>query len=117
MAGVAPESTLDRTFRALADPTRRAILAQLRAGPASVTALAAPFSISFAAVSKHLRVLEDAGLVSRENRGRERRCHLQAQPLRAAAAFAADYRAFWNARLDALETFLADDAQSGPTDD
>ena len=103
---------LDRTFRALADPTRRSILERLRTGPASVTTLAEPFPMSFAAVSKHLRVLEEAGLVRREARGRERRCHLRAAPLRAAAAFAADYREFWEPRLDALEVFLSRDERT-----
>ncbi len=98
---------LDRTFHALADPTRRAILARLRAGPVTVSALAEPFPISLAAVSKHVGVLERAGLLEREARGRERVCHLQAEPLREAAAFTFDYRALWESRLDALEALLA----------
>jgi len=100
---------LDRTFAALADPTRRALLGALRTGDCSVGELAAPFPISFAAVSKHLQVLERAGLVEREVRGREHRLSLCAAPLREAAAFAASYRAFWDERLDALESFLAGD--------
>jgi DNA-binding transcriptional ArsR family regulator len=83
---------LDRVFSALADPTRREILARLRAGDASVGEVAAPFEMSLAAVSKHLDVLERAGLVHREARGRERRCHLDARPLRDAADWADAYR-------------------------
>ena len=97
---------LDRVFAAVADPTRRAILGRLRAGDASVGEIAAPFPMSLAAVSKHLDVLERAGLVRRESRGRERRCHLQAEPLRAAADWADTYRDFWGQRLDALEDVL-----------
>jgi DNA-binding transcriptional ArsR family regulator len=100
------EHHLDRTFQALADPTRRAILARLRKGAATVSDLAEPFPISLAAVSKHLGVLERAGLVHREARGRERRCHLRAAPLREAAQFTAAYRRFWEGRLDALEALL-----------
>ncbi len=98
---------LSRTFAALADPTRRAILARLRAGPLNVTAIAAPFSISLAAVSKHLQVLERADLVRREVHGRERRCSLSAAPLSEAAAWTTAYREFWETRLDALEGLLA----------
>ena len=97
---------LDRTFAALADPTRRAILTRLREGPSSIGELAAPFAISFAAVSKHVRVLERAGLLARQIRGREHTCHLRAEPLRAATAWTGDYRRFWEARLDALEELL-----------
>ena len=100
------ETGLDRTFAALSDPTRRALLDRLREGESSVGALAEPFPISLAAVSKHLRVLERAGLVEREVRGREHRLRLRAAPLRAAAAFAASYREFWDERLDALEAFV-----------
>lgn len=104
------EYKLDRTFSALADPTRRAILARLQQGPSSVSELAAPFSMSLAAVSKHVGVLERAGLLHREVCGRERRCHLRAAPLREAAAFTVDYRRFWEERLDALEAYLEEDA-------
>ena len=100
------ESATDRTFRALADPTRRAIVARLSRGEATLGELADPFEISLAAVSKHLRVLERAGLVEREVRGREHRLRLRAAPLREAAAFADSYRAFWEERLDALESFV-----------
>lgn len=100
---------LDEVFAALSDPTRRAILARLRGRDASVSELAEPFAISLAGVSKHLDVLERAGLVHRIARGRERRCHLDPRPLRAVAAFAADYRRFWEGRLDALEALLAEE--------
>lgn len=99
-------AALDRTFAALADPTRRALLARLRAGDATVSELAAPFPVSFAAVSKHLGVLERAGLVSREVVGREHRLALVAAPLREAAAWTGDYRRFWEERLDALDAYV-----------
>jgi len=93
-------------FAALSDPTRRALLTRLRAGAQSVTSLAEPFDMSLAAVSKHLQVLERAGLVRRETSGRERLCHLRTEPLRAVARWAA-YVASWEARLDALAAHLA----------
>ncbi|MDH3685829.1 MAG: metalloregulator ArsR/SmtB family transcription factor [Myxococcales bacterium] len=97
---------LDETFAALADPTRREILARLRRGSANVGELAEPFDMSLAAVSKHLGVLERAGLIHREAHGRERRCHLRARPLRAASAWTEAYRSFWDERLDALDSHL-----------
>jgi len=102
-----PDSQLDEVFGALSDPTRRAILARLSKGDALVTELAAPFEISLAAVSKHVRVLERAGLVHRTVMGREHRCALSPRPLRAAANWVEHYRAFWETRLDALEQFIA----------
>jgi DNA-binding transcriptional ArsR family regulator len=100
-------ASLDATFGALADPTRRAILAKLALSPeASVGELARPFSISLPAVSRHLRVLEEAGLVSREKDGRVHRCRLLAEPMRAAAGWIEQYREFWEARLDALQRYL-----------
>lgn len=95
-------SVLDQTFAALADPTRRAILAQLRSGPATVSQVALPIEMSLYGVSKHVRVLERAGLLRREVRGREHHLHLCADNLEQAAAFTERYRAFWEARLDAL---------------
>lgn len=95
-------SVLDQTFGALADPTRRAILARLRTGPATVSQVAAPFDMSLNGTSKHVRVLERAGLVRREVHGRKHYLHLQAAPLEQAAAYAERYRTFWEARLDAL---------------
>jgi DNA-binding transcriptional ArsR family regulator len=100
------DPTLDRTFAALSDPTRRALLSHLREGAATVTELAAPFDISLAAVSKHLRVLEDAGLLHREVKGREHHCSLDAAPLAAATDFTAQYVQFWEDRLDSLEAYL-----------
>ena len=97
---------LNEVFGALADPTRRAILARLSKGDARVTEIAEPFEISLAAVSKHLRVLERAGLVHRTVVGREHRCALSPRPLRAAADWVEHYRAFWETRLDALEQFI-----------
>lgn len=102
-----PEAQLDKVFSALADPTRRAILGRLRGGDASVGEIAEPFDMSLAAVSKHLDVLERAGLLSREARGRERRCHLDARPLRAATGWTSDYARFWEERLDALARHLS----------
>lgn len=100
------EPGLDRTFAALADPTRRAILERLREGPSTVGVVAEPFEVSLNAVSKHVRVLEEAGLVRREVRGREHHLHLDASPLRSAVAWTTRYRAFWERRLDALERHL-----------
>jgi DNA-binding transcriptional ArsR family regulator len=100
------EASIDRVFAALADPTRRALLARLRHGPKSVGALATPFDLTLAGVSKHLQALERAGLVRREVRGRERHCHLRAEPLRAVARWA-EALAAWEARLDGLEAHLA----------
>ena len=96
---------LDATFAALADPTRRAILARLAAGDASVAELAKPFAMSQPAISKHLRVLERAGLVSHTTRAQQRPRHLEAQPLAEATAYLERYREFWEQsflRLDEL---------------
>jgi DNA-binding transcriptional ArsR family regulator len=100
-------SVLDATFAALADPTRRAILARLVQGEATVTELAAPFAMSQPAVSKHLRVLEDAGLVSRRRDAQRRPCRLEAAPLKTATDWLADYRAFWEESYQRLDTVLA----------
>jgi DNA-binding transcriptional ArsR family regulator len=97
---------LDRTFAALADPTRRAILSRLARGEATVGQLARPFDVSRPAVSKHLRVLERAGLVRRERAGRYRRCALEAGPMREAAEWVERYRKFWDGQLDALSRYL-----------
>jgi len=94
---------LSRTFGALADPTRRALLARLAKGSASVGELAEPFTMTFAAVSKHLRVLEDAGLVRRGRDAQYRPAALDARPLRAAADWIGDYRRFWTDGFDALD--------------
>jgi DNA-binding transcriptional ArsR family regulator len=99
---------LDRTFAALSDPTRRAILARLAQGEASVTELASPFDVSLPAVSKHLRVLEQAGLMRRKKEGRIHHCRLVAGPLQDAAEWLAFYERFWEGKLDALADYLAD---------
>ena len=97
---------LSTTFAALADPTRRAILARLMAGEASVGELAAPFDISMPAVSKHLRVLEQAGLVVRRRDAQRRPCRLRAAPLEEVAAWTERYRRLWEGRLDRLDAYL-----------
>jgi DNA-binding transcriptional ArsR family regulator len=99
---------LSTTLFALADPTRRAILALLAAGDASVTELAAPFDMSLAAVSKHVKVLENAGLVSRSKDAQWRPCHLEAQPLAAVSEWLDGYRRFWDRSLDRLSEYLAE---------
>ena len=101
-----PNSTLNRTFAALSDPTRRAIVARLAAGEASVTEIAEPFAMSLPAVSKHLRVLEEAGLLARRKEGRVHRIRLVAKPLREASEWISVYRDFWEGRLDALAEYL-----------
>ncbi len=101
---------LSATFSALADPTRRAILARLAEGVATVNELAEPFDISLPAVSRHLKVLEQARLITREREAQWRRCRLAPEPLRDAAEWVERYRAFWDSRFDALEKFLARDA-------
>ena len=103
---------LDRTFHALADSTRRAMLRRLADGEQSIGELAAPFTMSFAAASKHVRVLENARLVRRRVEGRTHICHLEAAPLAAAGDWLRFYERFWNQQLDALEAVLreADDA-------
>jgi DNA-binding transcriptional ArsR family regulator len=97
---------LDRTFGALADGTRRAILARLAQGDATVGELARPFRVSRPAISKHLRVLEGAGLVRRGREGRISRCALDAGGMREAAEWVEGYRAFWEGRLDALSRYI-----------
>ena len=97
---------LDRTFGALADPTRRAILARLAKGEASVTELAEPFEMSLPAVSKHLKVLEHAGLVSRGRERQWRPARLRVTPLKEVAAWTDRYRRFWDERYDRLDEYL-----------
>jgi len=97
---------LSSTFAALADPTRRAILARLALGETSVTDLAKPFEMSMPAVSKHLKVLERAGLISRGREAQWRPCRLDAGPLQDAASWIEDYRRFWSGHVDALERYL-----------
>lgn len=97
---------LSDLFAALADPTRRAILARLATGEASVKELAAPFDISAPAVTKHLKVLERAGLITRGRSAQLRPCRLAAAPLRDVAEWVEHYRRFWDERLDRLEEYL-----------
>jgi DNA-binding transcriptional ArsR family regulator len=97
---------LSTTFAALADPTRRAILARLASGECSVTELAEPFEMSMPAVSKHLRVLERAGLIARGREAQWRPCRLEAGPLKEVAEWTERYRAIWEQRFDSLETYL-----------
>ena len=97
---------LDTTFAALADPTRRAILARLASGEASVTELAEPFTMSLPAISKHLKVLERAGLIARGREAQWRPCRLDAGPLKQAADWLEHYRRFWDQSLDRLEDYL-----------
>jgi DNA-binding transcriptional ArsR family regulator len=103
------EFKLNQIYGALADPTRRAILASLARGDATVGDLAGRFPISFNGVSKHVKVLERAGLVRRRVDGREHRLRLNARPLRRAARWLAHYQSFWTDRLDALEAHLTKD--------
>ena len=97
---------LSRTFSALADPTRRAILARLASGETSVLELAEPFDISLPAVSKHLKVLERAGLIERGREAQWRPCRLQASPLKGVANWVEFYRRHWEERLDRLDSYL-----------
>ena len=99
---------LSATFAALSDPTRRAILARLAAGERSVTELAEPFDMSLPAVSKHLRVLERAGLIVRLRDAQWRPCRIDAAPLRQVADWAEHYRPLWAGRLDRLDTYLTE---------
>lgn len=110
------QASLDDLFRALADPTRRAMLRDLAAGPRTVGELAAPFDISLAGASKHIQVLERAGLLRREVSGRVHTCRLDAGPLHTGAEWLRHYERFWTGRLDALEALLAaDDAAAAAT--
>lgn len=101
-----PSAVLDTTFAALADPTRRAILAQLARGEATVGELAHPFAISLPAVSRHLKVLEQATLITRRRDGQHLRCRLNAAPLATASAWLEFYRNFWSESLDRLAAHL-----------
>jgi DNA-binding transcriptional ArsR family regulator len=101
-----PTDPLSTTFAALADPTRRAILARLVIGECSVTELAKPFEMSLPAVSKHLQVLQRAGLITRGREAQWRPCRLEARPLKDVAEWAERYRAVWEQRIDRLDTYL-----------
>ena len=99
---------LDLTFAALSDPTRRAILGRLAKGEASVTQLAAPFDLSLPAISKHLRVLQKAGLISQGREAQWRPCRLEAKPLKQAADWIEHYREYWEESFDKLDSYLHD---------
>ena len=101
-----PSDQLSTTFAALADPTRRAIMARLLSGERSVSELAEPFDMSLPAVSKHLRVLERAGLIARRRDAQWRRCHIEAGPLKEVADWTERYRHIWEERLDRLDKYL-----------
>ncbi|WJH40372.1 metalloregulator ArsR/SmtB family transcription factor [Aliirhizobium terrae] len=102
-----PLDPLSQTMFALADPTRRAILARLSTGEATVNELAAPFDMSLPAVSKHLKVLERANLITRSRTAQWRPCRLEPEPLKAVDGWLGDYRKLWEHRLDRLENYLA----------
>jgi DNA-binding transcriptional ArsR family regulator len=105
---------LSATLSALADPTRRAILARLAQGDASVNEIAAPFAISQPAISKHLKVLEQAGLISRGRNAQLRPCHLEPAPLRDLAGWLDSYRRFWDQSFDRLDAYLKDLQKGSP---
>ncbi|MBD0322769.1 MAG: winged helix-turn-helix transcriptional regulator [Aldersonia sp.] len=105
---------LSTTFAALADPTRRAILARLADGEATVTELAEPFAMSLPAVSKHLKVLERAGLISRGREAQWRPCRLEAEPLGTATDWLERYRQYWDDKFDILDDHLREIQQKGP---
>jgi DNA-binding transcriptional ArsR family regulator len=106
---VNPRAELDLTFGALADPTRRSIVATLAREPRTISALAEPLPMSLVAVSKHVAVLERAGLVTRVRTGRAQLCHLRPAPLADATGWLDHYRRFWTDRIDALEQYLEDE--------
>ncbi|WP_241072043.1 ArsR/SmtB family transcription factor [Achromobacter xylosoxidans] len=108
------DAQLDRVFSALADATRRRVLADLEPGPASVGTLARPHAMSLPAFMKHLRVLEDAGLIARAKDGRVVRCTLSAGPMRSASDWLARYEKFWNGQLDSLARYLYHEEETHP---
>ena len=109
-----PTDRLSTTFAALADPTRRAILARLSTGEATVTELAAPFDMSMPAISKHLKVLERAGLIERGREAQWRPCRLQAEPLKEVESWVEQYRSHWEESLDRLGEYLKELQKRSP---
>jgi DNA-binding transcriptional ArsR family regulator len=107
---LSPDDRLDLIFQALANRTRRALLKRVSFGPARVTDLAAPFGMSLPAISKHLGILERAGLINRSVKGREHSCALGAEPMATAAEWLSAYRQFWEANLDSLARFVEGEA-------
>ena len=105
------QPTLDTVFSALSDATRRAIIARLSGGEATLSDLADPFDMSLTAVSKHVRVLSDAGIVELEKRGRTRHCRLTAENMKQAADWLSDYSAFWTAQFDSLGAYLQEEKE------
>lgn len=107
-------ASLDETFSALSDPTRRAILARLASGESSVSELAEPFDISLPAISRHLKVLERAGLITRGRDAQWRPCRLEVAPLKEAAGWIEHYRRFWDKSFDRMDAYLTDLQQGDP---
>ena len=107
MVEYSPSPELDRVFSALADPTRRAILQALTRRPATINEIAQPFAVSLNAISKHVMVLERAGLLRRQIKGRQHHCRIDPRPLHDAHVWLEHYRQFWEQRLDALEVYVA----------
>lgn len=105
-------AALDQVFSALADPTRRAILKALSRRPATINEIAVPFPVSLNAISKHVMVLERAGLLRREIRGRQHHCWIEPHPLHEANQWLEHYREFWERRLDALQMYVAKKAKA-----
>lgn len=114
MIGTLPEDPLSATLAALADPTRRAILARLAEGEATVTELAQPFAMSLPSVSRHLKVLERAGLISRGRAAQWRPCRLEPEPLRVVSGWLDSYRRFWDDSFDRLDAYLQDLQRGSP---
>jgi len=117
MAVVIDEERLSETFAALANPTRRAILARLAQGQANVNELAEPFDLTLPAISKHIKVLERAGLVTRGHRAQYRPCTLDAAPLKELSTWAEQYRPVWEARLGRMDEYLIQLRQQRKTDE
>ena len=111
------DDQLSMTFAALADPTRRAILARLAQGEATVNELAEPFALSLPTISKHLKVLQHAGLISQGRRAQWRPCRLEAEPLQEVAGWVADYRQFWDESFSRLDDYLRALQESAPAPD
>jgi len=107
------EERLDTTFRALADPTRRGMLANLALGDKSIGELAEPFAMSFAGASKHVKVLEDAGLIARRRHGRTHVISLEARPLEEAERWLRQWEKFWSVRLDRLQALVESEKEQG----
>lgn len=112
-----PVDTLSTTLAAIADPTRRAILSRLASGEKTVGELAEPFDMTLPAISKHLKVLERAGLIERGRDAQRRPCRLRAAPLKSAAAWIDHYRGFWEERLDRLGNYLGELRENEPRDE